>query len=82
MSGAGNRLNISVGGSDRIVSGEVVGQTLVLRRSTGGTVNINMPSGGVDFDALTALQREALIENVRGDRALDLAGNNLGFYVA
>ena len=76
--------SVRINGDDVLVDGELIGTTLVLNTKT-GTANIDMSglsSGGIDFASLGPLQQAALLSAVRGNTALDAAGNFLGHYVA
>ena len=63
-----------------INSGELVGNTLVLNTDT-GTVNIPVSEleNAIDFENLTALQKDALNSCIRGKLVRDAFGVDAGF---
>ena len=61
--------------------GEVVGTTLVLRTTAGGTVNIPLlgSNSAIDFSQLSPSQVSALSTAIRGNLAKDAFGVDLGY---
>lgn len=63
------------------VSGQIVGTTLIISTSTGGTVNIPLTGveAAIDFANLNAVQKSALHECLRGETYQDAFGNDIGY---
>lgn len=77
-------MNVSGSGTDDfVVSGSIVGTTLVLAMGQGSTVNI--PLSGVeqsiDFSNLSAIQVTALKASIQGDLVEDAFGVDLGYLI-
>jgi len=73
-----------IGGVDLFLSsGVLVGETLILTMSDQSTVNIPLTGlgGSIDFNNLTAAQKSALLQCVRGDLVCDAFSNDMGFLV-
>jgi len=69
-------------GDGVLINGQLVGTTLVLQTSTGGTVNIQLSGlegSDIDFSNLSPTQNAALLDAVRGDLVEDAFGVDLGF---
>ena len=65
-----------------VTSGEVIGNTLILYRSSLGNINIPLTdTGGVDFNNLTPAQCTALSNQLVGNIAEDAFGQYLGHWL-
>ena len=64
-----------------INGGQVIGDTLVITDTNGGTVNIPLigNGSGIDFSTLIPVHVTALATALRGNLVLDLANNPTGY---